>query len=70
VGRVIRLLKENKTPEEILVLLQSKKRGRVPVFNKENCVGKISFGEEILRRLFGEVMNVEEEFYCFNVAPP
>ena len=70
VGRVIRLLKENKTTEEILVLLQPKKTARTLIFNKENRVEEISFGEEILRGLLGEVVNEAEEFYCLTAVPP
>src|SRR5687768_6602432 len=46
VGRVIRLLKENKTAEEIVELLKPNKT-RVTVFKKKHCFD-ISFADKIL----------------------
>jgi len=68
VGRVIRLLKENKTPEEILALLQSKKI-KVTGFKKEHS-SDISFADKILWQVFSEVMNEEEEIYCCDDEAP
>jgi hypothetical protein len=73
VAQAIRLLKENKTAEEIVELLKPKKVRKVvvPVVCKNESKSDESlFADKILSGVFGEVMNAGEDFYCFDDASP
>ena len=73
VAKAMRLLKENKTVEEIVELLKPTKPRKVAVAGvckKDRGVGNILFAEKILSGLFDEVMNTGEQGYCFNDAFP
>jgi hypothetical protein len=73
VAQAMRLLKENKTAEDIVELLKPKKVRKVTVpivCKKESTVEKVLFAEKILSGVFGEVMNAGEDFYCFDHAFP
>jgi hypothetical protein len=69
VAQVMRLLKENKTADEIVELLKPKKIRKVsiPVVCK-NKSDDLLFADKILSGVFGEVMNAGEDIYCFNDA--
>ena len=70
VGEVIRLLKEDKTADEITTVLQPRKVRKVAfVIKKENHAGNLSFGDEVLTRMFGAIKKVNEEHYCFDDVP-
>jgi len=73
-GQVMRMLKEGKTEKEVLELLQPMKVEKVSVpivSKKKNTVDKISFADEVLFVVFGEVVN-EEAICCSEEAeaPP
>ena len=71
-GQAMRLLKENKTAEEVMKLLQPGKIKKIVVATVfKNTVEQISFADEILMQVFAETMNVKEEsFCCGDEAPP
>ena len=71
-GQAMRLLKKNKTTEEVLELLQPGKIKKITVADVfKNPVEKISFADKILLQVFAETMNVKEESCCRDdEAPP
>jgi len=72
-GQAMRMLREGKTEKEVLELLQPMKVEKVSVpvvAKKKNTVDKISFADEVLFVVFGEVVNEEETICCGEEAPP
>ncbi|MFC0773053.1 hypothetical protein [Terrimonas alba] len=69
-GQAMRLLKENKTVEEVRDLLQRQWVKDIPVvLAKENSSERILFGEEVLLLLFGD-MKISKEKFCCDVPAP